>query len=133
MARISGVTLPDKKKITVGLTEIYGIGRNNVIDILTKAGVDPNKRVADLTAEEITRLTKAVGEIAVEGVLRKEVGDNIKRLRTIGTYRGIRHNVGLPARGQRTRSNARTRRGKRKTVGAMRKKDMARAESTKKD
>jgi small subunit ribosomal protein S13 len=107
------------------------VGQSNVIDIMQKAGIDPRKRVADLTSQEITRLTKVISEIPVEGTLRKQVGESIKRLRVTGAYRGQRHSLGLPARGQRTRSNARTRRGKRKTVGAMRKKDMSRLETMK--
>ena len=94
--------------------------------------IDPKKKTGDLSSDEITRLTKAINEELVEGELRKKVGQDIKRLRSIGTYRGIRHNQGLPVRGQRTRSNARTGRGKRKTVGAMRKKDMAKMETVKK-
>ena len=107
------------------------MGRKNVYKILRLAEVDPLKKIKDLDTAEVTRLTKVINEQLVEGELRKQVGESIKRLRSIGTYRGIRHNQGLPVRGQRTRSNARTRRGKRKTVGAMRKKDMAKLETTK--
>lgn len=130
MARIAGVTLPEEKRVDIGLTTIYGIGRHNVSDILKRAKVDPTKRVANLTAPEITRLTKAIGEIPVEGTLRKQVMENIKRLKSIGSYRGLRHSQNLPVRGQRTRSNARTKRGKRRTVGAMRKRDLARFAAT---
>jgi len=126
MARIAGVNLPEKKRIDIGLTAIYGIGRSNVAQILKEARVEPAKKVADLSAEEITRLARVIDKIPVEGALRKQVTENIKRLKTIGTYRGLRHSKGLPVRGQRTRSNARTKRGKRKTVGALRKKDLAR-------
>lgn len=126
MARIAGVTLPEQKRVDIGLTAIYGIGRSNVSNILEKAKVDSAKRVASLSADEVIRLTRAIETIPVEGTLRKQIAENIKRLKVIGTYRGIRHNQGLPVRGQRTRSNARTRRGKRRTVGAMRKKDLAR-------
>lgn len=126
MARIAGVTLPEERRVDIGLTAIYGIGRHNVGNILKKASVDPAKRVADLTAQEVTRLAKTIDKIPVEGTLRKQVGDSIKRLKSIGAYRGIRHSQNLPARGQRTRSNARTKRGKRRTVGAMRKRDLAR-------
>lgn len=124
--RIAGVDLPVEKKVDIGLTAIYGIGRKNVQGLLAAAKVDPNKRVKDLTTEEVTRLQKAVEKIPTEGELRKLVSENIKRLKTTGSYRGIRHIQGLPVRGQRTRSNARTRRGKRKTIGAMRKKDLTR-------
>lgn len=126
MARIAGVTLPEEKRVDIGLTFIYGVGRRNVGDILKKAKVDPAKRVADLTAPEVTRLTKLIDKIPVEGTLRKQVAESIKRLKSIGAYRGIRHSQGLPVRGQRTRSNARTKRGRKRTVGAMRKKDSAR-------
>lgn len=126
MARIAGITLPEEKRVDIGLTAIYGIGRRNVSDVLKKAKIDPAKKVADLTAPEVTRLTKVIDKIPVEGTLRKQIEENLKRLKSIGTYRGLRHAKGLPVRGQRTRSNARTRRGKRATVGAMRKKDLSR-------
>lgn len=132
MARIAGVTLPEEKRIDIGLTAIYGIGRGNVSAVLRKAKVDSAKKVADLTAQEVTRLAKAIDTIPVEGTLKKQVTENIKRLVSIGTYRGIRHSKGLPVRGQRTRSNARTKRGGRKTIGAMRKKDQARFATTQK-
>ena len=132
MARIAGINLEDRKKISVGLTAIYGIGRKNVYGILRQAKIDPVKKIKDLKTDEITKLTKVIGEQLVEGELKRQIGENVKRLRSIGTYKGIRHNQGLPVRGQRTRSNARTRRGKRQTVGAMRKKDMAKLEATKK-
>lgn len=126
MARIAGVNLPDEKRVDIGLTAIYGVGRRNVIGILDEAKVDPAKKVTDLTAQEITRLAKAVTKIPTEGELRKQIGESVKRLKTIGTYRGIRHSKNLPVRGQRTRVNARTKRGRRQTVGAMKKKDMSR-------
>lgn len=132
MPRIVGVTLPDNKRIDVGLTSIYGLGRRNVAGILKEAVIDPAKKVSVLTADEIAKLTKIIEQLAVEGVLRQQISENIKRLKTIGAYRGTRHSQGLPARGQRTRSNARTKRGKRKTIGALRKKDLARSESVKK-
>lgn len=124
--RIAGVDLPMEKKIDIGLTVIYGIGRNNAKRILSETKVDPQKRVKDLTADEVSRLQKAVGKIPTEGELRRLISENINRLKTIGSYRGIRHAKGLPVRGQRTRSNARTKKGKRKTVGALRKKDISR-------
>lgn len=126
MARIAGVTLPEEKRIDIGLTAIYGIGRSNVDNILETAKIDPAKRVADLTAPEVTRLARVIDKVPVEGTLRKQVAESIKRLKSIGSYRGIRHEKGMPVRGQRTRSNARTKRGRRKTIGAMRKKDLSR-------
>lgn len=124
--RIAGVNLPVEKKVDIGLTAVYGIGRKNVQGILTTAKVDPNKRVKDLTTEEVTRLQKAVEKIPTEGELRRVISENIKRFKTTGSYRGMRHAQGLPVRGQRTRSNARTKRGKKKTIGAMRKRDLTR-------
>ncbi len=121
MARIAGVDLPEQKRVDIGLTYIFGIGRSNVVKVIKNASVSPNKRLKDLTEEEINRLQKAVEEFKVEGDLRQEIEQNIKRLEEIGSFRGIRHRKGLPVRGQRTRSNARTKRGKRKTVGTVRK------------
>ncbi|QQG43629.1 MAG: 30S ribosomal protein S13 [Candidatus Daviesbacteria bacterium] len=118
MARILGVDLPNNKKVSIGLTYLYGIGPSNVKKIIASSKVDPLKKIADLTEEEISRIQKALEGFAVEGDLRREVEQNIKRLEDIGSYRGLRHRRSLPSRGQRTRSNARTRRGKRKTVGA---------------
>lgn len=126
MVRIAGIDLPDKKRIDVGLAAIYGIGRQNVVGILKEAGIEPEKRVKELTGEEVTKLQKAVEKLPVEGILRKKVAQDIERLKTIKCYRGIRHIQNLPVRGQRTRSNARTKRGKRKTIGAIKKKDIAR-------
>jgi len=123
--RIAGVDLPVEKKVDIGLTVIYGIGRKNIQSILEETKVDPNKRIKDLTSEEVTRLQKAIDKLPTEGELKSMVSENIKQLKTTGSYRGIRHAQGLPVRGQRTRSNARTKRGKRKTIGAMRKKDLA--------
>lgn len=126
MARIAGRDLPNEKRIDIALTYIYGIGRKNVNPILKKANVDLAKRVKELTEEEITRIQKVVdSDLTVEGDLRSELAGNIKRLREIGSYRGIRHVKSLPVRGQRTRSNARTKRGSRKTVGALRKETRA--------
>ena len=121
MARIAGVDLPEQKIVDIGLTYVYGIGRANVVSVMKEAGVDSSKRVKDLTEAEISKIQKCVEKIKVEGDLRREVEQNIKRLEEIGSYRGIRHKRGLPSRGQRTRSNARTKRGKRKTVGTVRK------------
>lgn len=125
MARIAGVDLPENKRIDIGLTYIYGIGRSNVQIVIKEANVESSKRIKDLTDDEVGRLQKAIEKIKVEGDLRQEEGQNIRRLEDIGSYRGLRHRKNLPARGQRTRSNARTKRGKRKTIGAMKKVDQA--------
>jgi small subunit ribosomal protein S13 len=117
MARIAGVDLPRNKRVEIGLTYIYGIGRYSSNEILRKAGVDPDKRVKDLTESEVAALREIIDrEYVVEGDLRREVQMNIKRLIEIGSYRGLRHRRNLPVRGQRTRTNARTKRGPRKTV-----------------
>lgn len=121
MARIAGVDLPNEKRTDIGLTVVYGIGRSNVKILLEKAKVDGAKRVKDLTEEEVNKLSKALDGITVEGDLTREISQNIRRLEDIGAYRGLRHRKGLPARGQNTRHNARTRKGKRKTVGTVRK------------
>ncbi|HHW58209.1 MAG TPA: 30S ribosomal protein S13 [Clostridia bacterium] len=122
MARIAGVDLPRDKRIEIALTYIYGIGRSRSNEILAKAGVNPDTRVKDLTEDEVSRLREIIDkEYKVEGDLRKEVAMNIKRLMDIGCYRGIRHKRGLPVRGQRTRTNARTRKGPRKTVAKKKK------------
>ncbi|HTY12923.1 MAG TPA: 30S ribosomal protein S13 [Candidatus Omnitrophota bacterium] len=123
MARIVGVDLPPQKRIIVGLTYIYGIGPALSEKILAKTGIDPDKKSKDLTEGEILKLREILKDIKVEGDLRKDITMNIKRLMDIGAYRGLRHKKGLPARGQRTRTHARTRRGKRKTVGSGRKKE----------
>jgi small subunit ribosomal protein S13 len=118
MARIEGVDLPRDKRIEIGLTYIYGIGRPTSNQLLARAGVDPNKRVRDLTEAEVQSLRDAIASMGLklEGDLRREVQLNIKRLSEIGSYRGLRHRRNLPVRGQRTRTNARTRKGPRKTV-----------------
>ncbi len=117
MARIAGVDLPKDKRAEIGLTYIYGLGRSSAQKILSKAGVDLNKRIANLTDQEVAKIRSIItAEYRVEGSVRTEVQMNIKRLMDIGSYRGLRHRKGLPARGQRTRTNARTRKGKRKTV-----------------
>lgn len=121
MPRIAGVEIPDQKRIETALTYIYGVGRNNVGKILKTAKVDPDKRAKDLSDQEVAALQKAVEQVPTEGMLRKLVSENIKRLKHINAYRGLRHSQGLPVRGQRTRTNARTKRGKRRTVGALRK------------
>jgi small subunit ribosomal protein S13 len=133
MARIAGVDLPRTKRVEIALTYIYGIGRSLTNKILSTANVDPNTRVKDLTEEEVGRLNAVVSkEYKVEGVLRTEIRDHIKRLMEIGSYRGLRHRKGLPVRGQRTHSNARTRRGPRKTVGVVRQKEQRAALKTEK-
>lgn len=117
MARIAGVDIPRDKRVEISLTYIYGIGRHTSQQILQIAGVDPNRRVKDLTEREVTRLREVIDrDLVVEGDLRREIGMNIKRLQEIGCYRGLRHRRNLPARGQRTRTNARTKRGVRRTV-----------------
>jgi small subunit ribosomal protein S13 len=119
--RLVGVNLPDNKRIDIALTYIYGIGRTNVLPILEEAQIEPEKRSHTLNEEELGRLQKALEKYKIEGDLRAEIYENTKRLREIGSYRGIRHTRGLPVHGQRTRSNARTKRGKRVTIGAIRK------------
>ncbi len=119
--RISGTNVPDAKRVDIGLTYLYGIGRSNVVGVLKKAGIEASKRVKDLTEDEQKRIQKALEDHKIEGDLRAEVMGNIKRLKEIGSYRGTRHSKNLPARGQRTRSNARTKRGKRVTIGAIKK------------
>lgn len=122
MARISGVELPSERKIEYALPVLYGVGITLAKKIVQDAKVDINKRVKELTDEEISRLQKAIESHSIEGDLRRLVTQNIRRLEEIGAYRGLRHKRGLPVRGQRTRSNARTKRGKRQTIGAMKKK-----------
>jgi len=133
MPRISGIDVPQHKRTEIALTYIYGIGRQNVEKILKLANVDKDKRAKDLNPDEIVRLQKAVDTIPTEGPLRKIITENIKRIKQIGTYRGMRHSAKLPARGQRTRHNARTRRGKRMTVGALKKEDAQKIADTKKE
>ncbi|MGF7058301.1 30S ribosomal protein S13 [Brassicibacter mesophilus] len=114
MARIAGVDLPRDKRVEVGLTYIYGIGRARSNEILEKAGVDSNTRIKDLTEAEVNSLRSTIDTYMVEGDLRREISLNIKRLREIGSYRGLRHRRGLPVRGQNTKNNARTRKGPKK-------------------
>lgn len=119
--RIAGINIPDEKRVDIALTYIYGIGRNNVSVVLKKANVEAAKRVKTLSEEEQKRIQKALEEYKIEGDLKTEILNNIKRLKETGAYRGTRHSRNLPARGQRTRSNARTKRGKRVTIGAIKK------------
>ena len=116
MARISGVDIPKQKRGEIALTYIFGIGKSRAQQILEKAGVDVNKKVSDWNDDEIGRIRDAVSTFNIEGELRSEIQMSIKRLKDIGSYRGIRHRIGLPLRGQRTKNNSRTRKGKRKTV-----------------
>jgi len=124
LARIAGVDLPKNKRVEIGLTYIFGIGRSSSQKILEKAGVDPDKRVRDLSEEEVGVLRKIItdGGYRVEGDLRRDISMNIKRLMDIGCYRGLRHRRSLPVHGQRTRSNARTRKGPRRAIGGKKKK-----------
>ena len=116
MARIAGIDLPKDKRIEIGLTYIYGIGRKSAKDILAKTGVDPDTRVKDLTDADEQKLRDAIDDYTVEGDLRRQTALDIKRLTEIGCYRGIRHRKGLPVRGQRSKTNARTRKGPKRTV-----------------
>lgn len=133
MVRISGVEIPSEKRVEIALTYIYGIGRKNVIGLLRTANVEVSKKVKDLNTQELARLQKVVDAIPTEGNLRKIVSENIKQLKQIGSYRGARHAARLPVRGQRTRSNARTKKGKRVTIGAMKKEMLTRREQTQKE
>jgi small subunit ribosomal protein S13 len=122
LARIAGIDLPKQKKAFIGLTYIYGIGKTSAKNILEKANVNPQKKIGELTEEEVAKIRSVMtSEYKVEGALRSEVQQNIKRLMDIGSYRGLRHRRGLPVRGQRTRTNSRTRKGKRKTVAGKKK------------
>ncbi len=117
MARIAGVDIPNQKRVEIALTYIYGIGRSSANEILAKTGINPDTRAKDLTEEEVAKLRDVIeNEYTVEGDLRREVGLNIKRMQEINCYRGIRHRKGLPVRGQRTKTNARTRKGPAKTI-----------------
>lgn len=132
MVRIAGVDLPDEKRVDIALTYLYGIGRSNVVPILKEANIDVGRRLKTLNEEEVNHLAKIIEKnYSVEGDLRRSVAENIKRLSEVRTYRGMRHMKKLPVRGQRTRTNARTKRGKRMTVGALKKEDRARVEETK--
>jgi small subunit ribosomal protein S13 len=122
MARIAGVNLPREKRVEIGLTYIFGVGRSTSNAVLNELGINVDTKVRDLTDEEVTRLRTHIDTLTVEGDLRRERSQNIKRLMEIGCYRGLRHRRGLPVNGQRTRTNARTRKGPKKTVGKQRKK-----------
>jgi len=130
--RIVGVEIPDNERAEIGLTRFYGIGRTNVKELAKLAKVDLNTRIKDLSRDDVANLMKALETFRVEGDLKKEIRESIDRLKAIKCYRGIRHIVGLPARGQRTKSNARTRKGKKKTVGSLTKEAWAKIESQQK-
>ncbi len=126
MARIAGIDLPPKKRVEIGLTYIYGIGRTRSLSILMRVGVNPDKQVKDLTEEEVTKIRQTIEEEgSIEGDLRKEIAMGIRRLIEVGSYRGLRHRRNLPVRGQRTHTNARTRKGPRKGTIANKKRSMA--------
>ncbi len=130
--RISGVEIPDNERAEIGLTRFYGIGPVNVIKLAKMCKIDLNTRIKDLTRDDISNLMKALESFTVEGDLKKEIRENIDRLKAIKCYRGIRHIVGLPVRGQRTKSNSRTRKGKKKTVGSLTKEAWAKMETQQK-
>lgn len=132
MLRLVGIDLPENKRIEIALRYIYGIGPKISLELLKSAKIDPNVRAKDLTPQDVAKLQKLLENIKVEGDLRKDIRENVQRLRRISSYRGSRHSAGLPVRGQRTRTNARTLRGKRKTIGAMKKEDAAKLEAAKK-
>lgn len=131
MVRLSGQNLKDTDRIGYAVTQIFGIGWKRSADILKKAKIDSHVKVADLTDDQVSDIQQIINTIKVEGDLKEEINSNIKRLREIGAYRGYRHAVGLPTKGQRTRSNARTKKGKKKTVGAFKKEDIARMNQNK--
>ena len=130
--RIAGVSIPDDKRIDVALSYIYGIGRSNAKPVLEKAQIDAATRAKNLTEEEVKRLTQVLDKYKIEGDLRADIASNVRRLKETGSYRGIRHARNLPSRGQRTRSNARTKRGKRVTIGAIKKEVAAKMEAAQK-
>src|ERR671914_2476751 len=115
MARISGINIPLNKRVEIGLTYVYGVGRSTSNDVLNQAGVDPNTYVKDLTEDEVRKIRERIDDLMVEGDLRREQSQNVKRLMEIGAYRGLRHRRGLPVNGQRTKTNARTRKGPRRS------------------
>ncbi|SRR5258708_7925910 len=133
MPRIAGIDIPENKKVRISLRYVYGVGPMISDEVLKESGVDGNKRAKDLTSEEVGRIQRVLEKYNVEGNLRRLVRENIDRLKRIGSYRGLRHKLGLPSRGQRTRSNARTRRGKRRVaIGSMTKEMAAKLEEAKK-
>jgi len=132
MPRISGVDIPSQKRTEVALTYIYGVGPTRAKQVISATGVNPDKRAKDLTSEEIQKLAQEIAKFPSEGDLKKQIRDNIERLKHIGSYRGSRHSHNLPVRGQRTRTNARTKRGKRVTIGALKKEEAAKLDQSKK-
>ena len=132
MPRIAGHDIPDNKKVAFSLRYIYGVGPKIAEDIINRTKINPDKRAKDLTPDEINRIQSALDAVLVEGDLRREINDNIARLKRIHSYRGLRHIAGLPVRGQRTRVNARTKRGSRKTIGSMTKEAAAKIDAAKK-
>lgn len=132
MPRIAGIDLPEHKKIRFSLRYLYGVGPKIADAVLSEAKVDPEKRARDLSGDEISRIQRVLEKHNVEGNLRRIINDNIDRLKRVKTYRGMRHQAGLPVRGQRTRSNSRTKRGARRTIGAMTKEAAAKLEAAKK-
>lgn len=133
MPRIAGKDIPGEKKVPYALRYIYGVGLSRAQKIVEQAKIDPDKRARDLTSQEINQIQKLLEEFPTEGDLRRQVNDNINRLKRIKSYRGVRHIQGLPVRGQRTRTNARTRKGKKKTVGALKKEEALKLEEAKKE
>ncbi|MBU1033553.1 30S ribosomal protein S13 [Patescibacteria group bacterium] len=131
MSRIAGQDLPDHKKVPYALRYIFGVGPKIADDVVKKAKINPDKRANELSSEEVTKIQAALDQIMIEGDLRREINDNISRLKRIHAYRGLRHMAGLPVRGQRTRSNARTKRGAKKTIGALSKEAATKVEETK--
>jgi small subunit ribosomal protein S13 len=132
MPRIAGIDIPDHKKTRFALRSLYGIGPSNVEDVLRESNVDGDKRGRDLTTDELNRIQRVLEKYNIEGNLRRLINDNIDRLKRVKSYRGMRHMMGLPARGQRTKTNARTRKGGKKTVGAMTKEMAAKLDAAKK-
>jgi len=128
--RVTGIDIPDHLRLEVGLQAIYGIGKTNVQSLMAKARIDPNKRSKELTDEEISRIQKALEGMVFGGDLRRQIAQNISRLKNINSYRGLRHKQNLPAHGQRTKTNARTKRGKRMTVGAFKKQELAKQDQS---
>jgi len=128
--RVTGIDIPDHLRLEVGLQAIYGIGKTNVQSLMAKARIDPNKRSKELTDEEISRIQKALEGMVFGGDLRRQIAQNISRLKNINSYRGLRHKQTLPAHGQRTKTNARTKRGKRMTVGAFKKQELAKQDQS---
>lgn len=132
MPRLAGIDIPSEKRIEAALTYIYGIGPTLSKKLLSQIKINPDKRAKDLVGEEIQKLTKAIAKHNIEGELKKSIRENIERLKRINSYRGLRHQHNLPVRGQRTRTNARTKRGKRVTIGALRKEESAKLKQPKK-